>query len=390
MDLVLAILAGLSLAIWLYLIAGRGGFWRADQRIDGDPGTLEDWPHVLAVVPARDEEAVIEPCLRSLLGQDYPGRFSIILVDDHSADGTRAIADALAATGDGRLTVIEAALLPSGWAGKLWALTQGVEHATAPGMQPAYFLFTDADIRHDRLSARRMVAMAETKGYDLVSGMVRLWRRGVWAALLIPAFIYFFQKLYPFARVNDPGRREAAAAGGAVLVRADAFAEAGGYGAIRNALIDDIALARCIKGRGGGRHRIFLGLTNCVESLRPYAGIRPVWDMVARTAFTELDHSVWRLAGTIVGMVLTYMVPPLLALGWWVHGSALAGLMGLAAWGLMTASFIPTLRHQGDRLAVAPLLPIAGVLYSFMTVHSAIRHWRGRGGLWKGRVHRPA
>ena len=389
MQPVLVTLAGLSLAIWLYLVAGRGGFWRADQRIDTVPDRPADYPAVLAVVPARDEEAVIDPCLRSLLDQDYAGAFSVILVDDHSTDGTRTIADGLARDSGGRLEVIDAAPLPPGWAGKLWALTQGVDHAAAAGLRPAYFLFTDADIRHDRQSVTRMVALAETGQYDLVSGMVRLWRRGAWAALLIPAFVYFFQKLYPFPWVNNPDRKEAAAAGGAVLVRTDAFAEAGGYGAIRNALIDDIALAKGIKGRGAGGHRIFLGLTNEVESLRPYAGIRPVWDMVARTAFTELDHSVWRLAGTLVGMVLTYVVPPVLALSWPWHGSAVVGGLALAAWALMTVSFVPTLRHQGDRPAIAPLLPIAGVLYSFMTVHSALRHWRGRGGMWKGRVHRP-
>lgn len=389
MQPVLLCLGGISAAIWLYLIAGRGGFWRADQRIEGSPADCAAWPDVVAVVPARDEDSVIGVSLASLLGQDYPGALSIVLVDDHSGDRTRAIAEGLAAD-DGRLAVIGADPLPDGWSGKLWAVAQGVGHARAGGRAPAFFLFTDADIRHDPASVRRLVARAQSGGHDLVSAMVRLWRQGLWARLLIPAFVYFFQKLYPFPRVNDRRRPEAAAAGGAILVRAAAYDEAGGHAAIPNALIDDVALARLIKGRGEGGHSIFLGLSGEVESLRPYAGIAPVWDMVARTAYTELRHSPWRLAGTLVGMALTYLVPPVLVLAWPVHRDGLAALLGLAAWAMMTVSYLPTLRHQGDRLYVAPLLPIAGLLYSFMTLDSALRHWRGRGGVWKGRVHRPA
>ncbi len=376
----------LSLAIWAYLLISRGGFWRADQRLPDDLPAPPSWPAVVAVVPARDEAAVIERSLASLLDQDYPGALAIVLVDDHSTDGTGAIAAGLACGTAGRLAVIQAPPLPPGWSGKLWALAAGLDHPAARDPAVHHVLLTDADIAHDPGSVRRLVAKAEAERLDLVSLMVRLDAAGFWARLLIPAFVFFFQKLYPFPWVNDPGRSEAAAAGGCVLVRRSALEAAGGIAAIRGELIDDCALARTIKRRPGSGG-IWLGLTGRVRSLRPYAALADIWSMVARTAFTQLRHSALLLAGTLAAMILTYLVPPAAALSWPLHGDWVAALAGLGAWLAMAVAVQPSLRLYGRPGAEALLLPVAGLLYSLMTVASALRHWRGRGGQWKGRVH---
>jgi hopene-associated glycosyltransferase HpnB len=386
---ILLTLACLSFGAWSYLLAFHGGFWRVRERLDGAPGELGRWPAVTALVPARNEADVIGACITGLLQQDYPGSFRVLVVDDHSDDGTAAAAERAAVGAGGRhgLAVTQARPLEPGWAGKVWALSQAHAAAERDFPDTEYYWLTDADIAHDALNLRRLAAKAEKERLDLVSQMVMLSAEGPWAAFLIPAFVLFFQKLYPFAWANDPRRRTAAAAGGSMLLRRGALARIGGFAAIRGAIIDDCALARAVKdhGRDGGG-RIWLGLTTAAESLRPYRGLAGVWRMVARSAFTQLRYSILLLAGTVAGMALLYWGVPLLALTGLLCGATPALRVALAAWGLMSFAFAPTLRLYGRSPLLAPLLPLAGFLYSLMTVGSAAAYWRGRGGAWKGRT----
>lgn len=379
-------LGALSFMVWFVLVFFRGDFWRADQRLRRRVRDLGAWPEVAVIVPARDEADVIQAAVKSLLTQDYPGKYSIFLVDDNSQDGTamgaRAAADAL---GKGaQLCVLEGAPLAPPWVGKVWAMEQGVRSTNSLAPDAAYFLFTDADIAHEPANLKMLVAKAENEKLDLVSLMVRLRTDGFWERLLIPAFVFFFQMLYPFPWVNDPARRTAAAAGGCMLARRTAVEGIGGLAAIQDALIDDCALARRIKAKGP----IWLGLTETTESIRPYDGLEGLWRMIARTAYTELRHSPFLLAGTLVGMFVTYLVPPVLALGYGLHGSGAALGFGLAAWALMAASYRPSLRLYAAPQWIGLLLPFIALLYSAMTFDSARRHWRNAGGEWKGRTHR--
>ena len=323
----LVALAALSLSAWIYLVLAHGRFWRCDQRLTGREPAPARWPSVTAVVPARDEVALIPATLRSLLDQDYPGVFRIVLADDESSDGTGDAARALARDhpNGARVTVARTPERPPGWVGKMWAVETGVRTAREAAV-PEYWLLTDADVAHGRDSVRRLVAKAEADRLDLVSQMVLLHAGRSWDALLVPAFVYFFQKLYPFARVNDPRSRTAGAAGGCVLVRSDALARAGGIEALRGEVIDDCALGRAVK-RGGP---IWLGLSTSERSIRPYAGVTDVWNMVARSAFTQLRQSPWIVAGTIVGLALLYLVPPLTVLSWPLHRNGLAAGLALA------------------------------------------------------------
>jgi hopene-associated glycosyltransferase HpnB len=389
----LAPLAGLSLAIWIYLFFFRDGFWRADQFLEAEGARAgRAWPRVIALVPARNEADVIAQSLKSLLAQDYPGPFSVILVDDHSSDATTACAKEAAEALDAaeHLSLIEAGDLPVGWSGKLWALNEGLAMAVQAAPPADYLWLSDADITHRPATLTRLVAKAEGEARDLVSIMPRLKCEGLWGRLLIPPFIYFFQKLYPFRAVADPKRRVAAAAGGCVLLRRDALQSAGGFAAIRDALIDDCSLAALIKHRKGARAGgIWLGHTQDSVSIRPYKGLTEIWNMVARSAYTQLRHSPWLLLGTLIGMTLTYLVPPLALLTALVLGDLPSGILALAAWGLMTASSLPTLRLYGQPDWQALSLPLAALLYSAMTLSSAGRHWRGQGGRWKGRLQAP-
>ena len=385
MSLVLPALAALSLLAWLYLLALRGGFWRCEQRLGRPAPPAGEAPSVVAVVPARTEAAVIGRSLAGLLAQDYAGPFIVVVVDDHSTDATRTIATDLAAGAPRPLLVEAAPPLAEGWSGKLSAVDAGVRRAAALAPQARYLWLTDADIAHAPDVLSSLVAKAESDRLDLVSLMARLDDRGFWARLLIPAFVFFFQKLYPFAWANDPRRATAAAAGGCMLVRRDALTRAGGIAAVRGALIDDCALAAAIKHEQGGR--IWIGVTDRVHSLRDNTRLGDIWAMVARTAFTQLRHSPVLLAGTLLGMTVIYLVPPLLVLSWPWHGQAAAGVPALAAWAAMAVAFRPTLRLYGRPPWLAALLPVAGLLYSLMTVDSALRHWRGRGGQWKGRTY---
>ncbi|MEK9752773.1 MAG: glycosyltransferase [Rhodospirillaceae bacterium] len=372
----------LSIAIWIYLLLFRDGFWRADQRL-GEAGPRGSWPAVCAVIPARNEADGIGRTVASLLGQDYPGALTLVVVDDNSNDGTADVAGA-AAAGDTRLHVVGGAPLAPGWTGKLWAVSQGIDAAGVRAPDAEFLLLTDADIEHDPGNLRRLVFKAETEVRDLVSLMVMLRAEDFWERWLIPAFVFFFQKLYPFPAVNDRKAKLAAAAGGCMLVRRRALEAAGGIDAIKDALIDDCALARLIKGEGAGRS-IWLGLATRTKSLRAYRELAEIWDMVARSAYVQLDHSPIQLFGTVIGMGVIYLVPPAaLITGAWAGDAALTA-MGGAAWLSMIRAYAPTLALYRLPAWRGLLLPLVAGLYTLMTLSSAWRHWRGRGGAWKGR-----
>jgi hopene-associated glycosyltransferase HpnB len=362
-------------AAWLYLIALRGGFWRVrDDTADASSAPARA---VVAVVPARDEADVIGRAVGSLLAQDYPGSLHIIVVDDHSGDGTAAVArDAAAQAGaSDLLTVIASAPMPAGWTGKLWAMRQGAAAARAHG--PDYLLLTDADIVHCPHELGGLVARAEAGGYDLVSLMVRLNCSSNWERLLIPAFVFFFFKLYPPRWVGDRRARTAAAAGGWMLVRPAALDRIGGIDSIRGEIIDDCALARRIKAGGA----VWLGPSASTYSIREYRSWRPIRDMVARCAFAQLRYSAVLLALVVVGMALLYLAPPLLLLS----GNPVAMLLGGLAWLTMAAVFVPILRLYNCSPAMGLLLPLIAAFYMGATLGSAVMFWRGRGGSWKGR-----
>jgi hopene-associated glycosyltransferase HpnB len=382
LQIALEAVAALALLAWLYLLLLHGGFWRARERLPQGLPAPASWPPVVAIVPARDEAATIAATLEGLLGQRYAGLFRIILVDDGSRDGTGEIARALAARdGGGRLSVLAGKPLAPGWTGKLWAVAQGIEAAKAGGAADWLFL-TDADIRHGPDTLDRLVRQAAAGRYDLVSLMARLHCGTFWERLLIPAFVYFFQKLYPFAWAADPRRDTAAAAGGCVLVRARPLEALGGIAAIRGRLIDDCALARAVKRSGG---RLWIGLAAEALSLRVYDRLAPIWMMVARSAFTQLRHSAFLLIGTVLGMALLYLAPPLILVAAPWHGDRPAALLAAAADLAMAASSLPMLAYYGRRPWEGFLLPLAGLLYTLMTLDSARRYWFVGGNRWKGR-----
>jgi len=372
------VIGAISLAAWVYLLVFRGFFWLMRERDDRDlPPEPANWPSVLAVVPARNEADVIARSVSSLLGQDYPGPFQLVLVDDNSEDGTgEAAADAAAQIGAvDRLRLVAGQPLARGWTGKLWAVSQGVEAASASA--PTYLWITDADIAHDPQTLRRLAARAEAGQLALVSLMARL-QTGTWAErLLIPAFVFFFDMLFPFGLVNNPRNKLAAAAGGCMLVRREALEAAGGIASIRGEIIDDCALGARLKTQGP----IWLGLTRTSVSLRPYGSLGDIGRMVSRSAYAQLGYSPWLLAGTLAGMALVYLAAPVLA----VSGPGDARWLGLAAWALMAAAFQPMLRYYRLSPLWGLALPLIGALYTAFTVQSAIDVWRGKGGMWKGR-----
>ncbi|WP_307172217.1 glycosyltransferase [Streptomyces sp. B3I7] len=371
-----------SLLAWLWLLLGQGFFWRTDVRLPPrrDP---EVWPPVCVVVPARDEAEVLPRSLPTLLTQEYPGRAEVFLVDDGSTDGTGELAAELSRRHGGLpLTVTSPGEPPAGWTGKLWAVRHGI--GLARTREPAFLLLTDADIAHAPDSLRSLVAAAETGAYDLVSQMARLRVESRWERFVVPAFVYFFAQLYPFRWIGVRGGRTAAAAGGCVLLRAEAAERARIPDAIRQAVIDDVALARAVKGGGG---HIWLGLADRVDSVRPYPRLRDLWHMVARSAYAQLRHSPLLLLGTVLGLALVYLVPPVAFLAGLATGSWAAAAAGGLAWLVMTATFVPMLRYYRLPSWLAPLLPFTALLYLLMTVDSAVRHYRGRGAAWKGRTY---
>ena len=412
----------LSLGIWLYLVFARGAFWRLRPFDDdvADHSTPSQWPRVIAIVPARNEADTIGQTMGALLAQDYPGRFSIVVVDDHSDDATSEIAKETACEKDAesRATVHRAPELPAGWAGKVWALNEGVSLAATPPETadtpqrtdsppvpsaaavssraqrgtcfpcatekaaseefPAYLWFTDADVVHAPHTLRRLVARAESNKLDLVSLMVLLQANTLPERALIPAFLFFFLKLYPPRWTADRNSGTAGAAGGCILLRREALERIGGLAAIRGEVIDDCALARAVKRSGG---RIWMGLTRASVSIRAYRTFGEIREMIARLAFTQLHYSVAFLFAALAGMFLTYFAPVTLP---FTH-NWLARLLGLAALLLMLLLFLPTVRFYRLSPLWAPLLPFAGLFYSYATILSAVRYWLGRGAQWKGR-----
>lgn len=374
------IIAALALSIWMYLLLFRGDFWLAREREDRDRPAVPtggNWPSVIAIIPARNEALALPRTLSSLSTQNYPGRFSIVVVDDDSSDGTGAIARSLAATLDREVAVLQAELLPPGWTGKVWAMQQGIAHAETMEHVPDYLLLTDADIEYSPDAVARLVARAKASRTVLTSLMVKLNCESVAERALIPAFVYFFQMLYPFAWVNRSGAKTAAAAGGCTLVDRRALARAGGIAKIRSALIDDCALARLLKAEGP----IWLGLSSDVLSLRTYPRFADIRRMVGRSAYAELNYSRVLLLGTALGMVLTYLAAPFLAIFAPVPANAVAAL----AWALMMLTFLPILRFYRVSELWVVAVPLIAAAYLGFTLDSAYQHWRGRGGTWKGR-----
>ena len=374
----------LSLLAWAWLLLGQGLFWRTDVRLPRRPPPAQ-WPTVAVVVPARDEAAVLPDSLPTLLAQSYPGSAQVFLVDDGSTDGTAGTARTLAAeAGEGALplTVSSPGEPPPGWTGKLWALRHGIELAYRADAE--YLLLTDADIAHRPESLRELVAAAEAGGYDLVSQMARLRTATGWERLVVPAFVYFFAQLYPFRWVNRAGGRTAAAAGGCVLLKADAARRAGIPEAVRGALIDDVSVAREVKRTGG---RIWLGLAERVDSVRPYPRLAELWSMVSRSAYAQLRHNPLLLAAAVGGLALVYLVPPLALAAGLLGGAPAVAVAGTLAWAVMAGTYLPVLRYYGQPPWAAALLPFTAGLYLLMTVDSAVRHHRGKGAAWKGRTY---
>ena len=383
------IIAAIVLATWLYLTAARGGFWRAAERDDDGavPAALPSmpqWPPVTAMVPARDEAETVGDTVASLLRQDYRGPFNVILVDDQSRDATARVArEAAAAFGAGdRLNVIAGRPLPAGWTGKLWAQNQGVEAVAQAANPPEYLLLTDADIVFAPGALSSLVARAERQGLVLNSLMVKLRCKSFAERMFVPAFVFFFQMLYPFGWVNDPRHATAAAAGGCMLVKREALQAAGGLASIRGALIDDCALAKLLKARGP----IALALTDNANSRRAYPSIGDIRRMVARTAYAQLGYSPLLLAGTVLGLAVTYLAPVVLTL----LADGFAQFAGLFAWALMAIAFRPNLRFYGmsglRSWLWAAALPAIAAMYMAFTLDSAYQHARGHGGMWKGRA----
>ncbi|XLQ12223.1 MAG: glycosyltransferase [cyanobacterium endosymbiont of Epithemia adnata isolate EadnSB Bon19] len=391
---IITIITIISLIIWLYLLLFRGKFWLSNQKIDPEKISLTTYPSVCVVIPARNEADVLPVSLRSLLNQDYLGDFKIILVDDQSDDGTTEIAYELATIFDktDRLTVISGELLSSGWSGKLWAMEQGIKYIKEQNLHPDYILFTDADIEHHKTNLRELVGKSQQENLALTSLMVRLRCQSIWEQFLIPAFVFFFEKLYPFVWVNDPHHKMAAAAGGCILIRQDILEQVGGLEIVRQALIDDCSLAAAVKLKlqdvsENPPQGIWLGLSEKTCSLRPYDSLETIWDMVARTAYTQLNYSPLLLIGTVMGLTIIYIVPPVSLIWGLVVGNSLITSLGGITWLLMSISYLPTLRLYKTSLLWSISLPAISFLYLLMTIDSALRHWRGKGGRWKGRVY---
>jgi hopene-associated glycosyltransferase HpnB len=386
--LALSIACLLAALVWAYLVAGHGAFWRAAEWLPTTQGEPGSWPAVAAVIPARNEAAMLPVTLPALLGQDYPGPLSVVLVDDGSTDGTAEVATKLAAEAGRPLRVVAGSAKPDGWAGKVWAMAQGLR-AAEPS---SYVLFTDADIAWAPGTLRALVTAAEADDRDLVSQMALLRTATGWERIIVPAFVYFFAQLYPFRRVNVPGSRTAAAAGGCMLIRREALERSGGLTSIRGALIDDVAMGTMIKRQRG---RTWLGLSHQVVSVRPYPGLASLWQMVARSAYTQLNYSPVLLAGTLLGLVFLYVLPPagaLAGLALLAAGPATAPVIvtvtaGLAGWALMSLSYLPMLGVYRLSPLRAPGLPLIALLYAAMTADSARRHYTGRGAEWRGRAN---
>jgi hopene-associated glycosyltransferase HpnB len=367
--------------MWIYLLLARGHFWRVRED-DFAPIPLEAWPRVVVIVPARNEAATVSQAILSLAKQDYPGEFSIIVVDDHSEDGTAALARQAAKESGAShsVRIHSAAPLVPGWTGKLWALKEGVQ--VAANQSAEFFWFTDADIEHAPDTLRRLVSRAERESLDLASVMVLLQAKTFPERLLIPPFLYFFLMLYPPRWIADPKARTAGAAGGCILLRRSALERIGGFAAIRGEVIDDCALARGVKKSG---EKIWMGLTRASVSLRSYGTFTEIRDLIARTAFTQLGYSFLLLIATLAGLFVAYLLA-------WIFFFTLddpGWLLASTAISIMTATYGATVRFYGLPWLWALTLPFAAIFYGYATLLSAMLYWLGRGGQWKGRVQAP-
>lgn len=379
---------GICLLVWIYLIGFNGRFWRADEVLGEtlpEAGFVP--PAVVAVIPARNEAENIAAAVESHLASSYPGPFTVIVVDDQSEDGTGDIVRKLGRDGARAVHAVAGKPLPEGWSGKLWAVHNGLEAARTLAPEAAYVLLTDADIVHAPATLTKLVGKAEHEKRALVSVMAHLDARGFWGSLLVPAFIFFFQKLYPFPLVNDTKSATAGAAGGCMLIDRRALDAIGGVAGIRGSLIDDCGLAAALKDPKGARRPVWLGFDAGVVSLRDNRRLATIWKMVARTAFTQLRFSGVLLFGATIGMALTYLAAPFAFVALPLHGSALAFLFATASFLLAMIAYLPTLRRYGKSPFWALLLPLAASFYMLMTISSALDRWRGRGGAWKGRTY---
>jgi hopene-associated glycosyltransferase HpnB len=378
------LVSAICLSIWLYLFTARGTFWRLHSFDDDHAkhSPLKHWPRVVAIVPARNEADTIGQTIAALLEQDYPADFALIVVDDHSDDNTSQIAQqtAIENGAESRVAIQPSSRLPPGWTGKLWALDQGLR--SAKPLAPEFYWLTDADVIHAPDTLRRLVARAEQNKLALTSLMVLLRAKTFPERTLIPAFLFFFLKLYPPRWIADASRDTAGAAGGCVLLRREALDRIGGLAPIGNQVIDDCALARAVKNSGG---KIWMGLTHKSVSQRAYVTFAEIRDMIARTAFTQLRYSTMLLLGTLLGLLVTYLAPVALL---FAHDH-LARILALAAWLLMSATFLPTIRFYRLAPLWAPLLPFAALFYAHATWLSAVRYWLNRGAQWKGRSQAP-
>jgi hopene-associated glycosyltransferase HpnB len=376
-----ALIAGAAcLMIWFYLLLGRGGFWMVQQLGAKEaPGAASLTGLIAVVIPARNESAFIGATIRSLLQQRCASAIHIFVVDDDSADETAHVAREAATSSSrpGALTVIRGQPLPDGWTGKLWAVHQGIEQALL--LHPKFVLLTDADIHHSPENIATLMAVAERGNYELASFMVKLHCRSLPEKLLIPAFVFFFFMLYPPEWIRNPRRKMSGAAGGCILIRPEALARAGGIAAIRGEIIDDCALACRVKRKGG---KVWLGVTPDTSSLRTYNSFDEIERMIARTAFNQLQHSTWLLAGAVAGLLLVYLLPLSLLLS----GSRMLALMGVVAYLLMSIAYSPMVRFYGLNGMWALTLPFSAAFYTATTIHSAMKYWSGRGGEWKGRT----
>ncbi len=371
----LVIIGFAIVAAWAYLAVGHGLFWL--PLWPAAPGSRVDTPSVDIVIPARNEAKIITHALPSLLAQKYTGDWRVILVDDDSKDKTADAANKIAAEmkRTDRLVVVKAPPLPEGWSGKVSAMNAGVNAGTSD-----YILFTDADIRHPLNSLERLVSRAQTKNLDLVSRMVKLNCTSIAEKLLIPAFVFFFMMMYPFRQANSPNSPVAAAAGGVMLVRRDILDKIGGLDAIKSAIIDDCSLAKAIKQAGGQTE---ITLTEDIDSLRGHSSIKEIWKMIARTAYTQLNHSPFRLVQTIAGLFFLFVFPLLLVA---TAPSAFSFALGAAAMAVMFVLYAPMVQLYRMPVVWVLTLPIAVFFYGAATIDSARLYYKGEGGQWKGRI----
>lgn len=359
--------------IWLGILALPWRPWSTKESLDADPEGKPDLSRITALVPARNEASVIEATLPALARQG--DNLQIILIDDQSNDSTADVARRLHLE---NLEVVAGKPMPCGWSGKLWALEQGRAH-----VDTEVTLLLDADIELKPGILATLQQKLEAEDLQAISLMAQLRMVGFWEKLLMPAFIYFFKLLYPFRLSNSPAHAVAAAAGGCILLRTSMLDKIGGFHALKDQLIDDCALAQCIKAQGG---RTWIGLTHSVRSIRSYERLRSVWNTVARTAFTQLRYSNGLLVLCTLMLLAAFALP---AAGVFFASDGVRALSALTL-AAMASSYLPTLKYYGLSSAWAVWLPVIGILYLAMTWTSAIRHWAGEGSRWKDRTYADA